>query len=124
LTAAVAVVATMAAAGHGRGAPCDRACCRCAAGLHLGSRARSASSTPAALPNIPVKTHWVTRTAAAAAAAGGGGGGGEAVVGQRRHQGRGVTAVRGRHDGAAAVDIAAAAVTATASTSGGFPRGF
>ena len=71
-----------------------------------------------------MKTHWVTRTAAAAAAAGGGGGGGEAVVGQRRHQGRGVTAVRGRHDGAAAVDIAAAAVTATASTSGGFPRGF
>ena len=83
LTAAVAVVATMAAAGHGRGAPCDRACYRCAAGLRLGSRARSASSTPAALPNIPVKTHWVTRTAAAAAAdggGGGGGGGGEAVV--------------------------------------------
>ena len=73
-------MATMAAAGHGRGAPCDRACCRCAAGLRMGSRARSASSTPAALPNIPVKTHWVTRTAAAAAAAGGGGGGGEAVV--------------------------------------------
>jgi len=61
----------------------------------------------------------------------GGGGGGRRRrrrrgrgFGQRRHQGRGVTAVRGRHDGAAAVDNAAAAVTATASTSGGFPRGF